>query len=440
MVRDEAVPRRGPTPEDDERLRSQIRAELDRQHAMPLARRTLELLAEAEVEPSPDEPGYRVIDRNGETRLIRDSDAGAEEGGDISAPMSLRSLVAELRERHPDLFAAPPEPETVDPVPLPPPEPPHDTLADVKAAGARLIETQSALARSLASHSAERGRTLATAAGGRFEGWRRQLGERFKARPTPAAVECDRIERSPVSESPEAVPPTPSAKPRGESALANLARRGRDVLPVIDRHTFDLHRIAFLGLAAATVLVFGWVVLTTLRGGDDGPDTPPQVAQNQNAQNQNVPKETPKPAAEARNDAAPRLPETKPPASVPEPAPEDAEAAPVDELPRNPGDLAGVPQVIDTATLRVSGMVIHLFGVEWVRGGQADELTKYIRGRSVTCRPAPGSSAFLCTIEGRDLSEVVLFNGGGRASSEASPDLVAAEDHARSERLGVWKR
>ena len=32
------------------------------------------------------------------------------------------------------------------------------------------------------------------------------------------------------------------------------------------------------------------------------------------------------------------------------------------------------------------------------------------------------------------------LNGGGRASPEASPELVAAEDHARSERLGVWKR
>jgi hypothetical protein len=54
--------------------------------------------------------------------------------------------------------------------------------------------------------------------------------------------------------------------------------------------------------------------------------------------------------------------------------------------------------------------------------------------------PAPGSSAHICTVEGRDLSEVVLFNGGGRASSEATPDLAAAEDHARTERLGVWKR
>jgi endonuclease YncB( thermonuclease family) len=51
-----------------------------------------------------------------------------------------------------------------------------------------------------------------------------------------------------------------------------------------------------------------------------------------------------------------------------------------------------------------------------------------------------GSEARLCAVDGRDLSEVVLFNGGGRASPEATPDLVAAEDHARAERLGVWAR
>ena len=98
------------------------------------------------------------------------------------------------------------------------------------------------------------------------------------------------------------------------------------------------------------------------------------------------------------------------------------------------------PDFIDTATLRVGGKVVRLFGVEWVRGGQADELSKYLRGRQVSCQPAPGSSAHICTVEGRDLSEVVLFNGGGRASAEATPDLAAAEDHARTERLGVWKR
>ncbi|MCE4223166.1 hypothetical protein HCU64_05340 [Methylobacterium sp. C25] len=436
-------PKRGPTPDDDERLRGLIRTELERQHAMPLARRTLELLAEAELEPTSEEPGYRVIDRNGETRLLRDSDAGAEDGGDVTAPMTLRGLVAELRERHPDLFATPPEPETVDTVPPPPPEPPHDTLADVKAAGARFVETQSALAKTLATNSAERGRTFATAASGRFESWRRQLGERFKARPEPAPAATATSEVA-KPKSPDFIPTIPPAEP---NTKGGLAQRGRAALTAIDWQAFDLHRLAFIGLAAATVLVIGVVVMMTLQRGDGRSTPTPQTAENRTE-----PKDEPKPATDAPKpsaedpkpaaDAAKPIPETRndPASRPPEPAPEDAEAAPVDEPPRKPNDLAGVPQVIDTATLKVAGKVIHLFGVEWVRGGQADELTKYIRGRSITCRPAQGSSAFLCTIEGRDLSEVVLFNGGGRASSEASPDLVAAEDHARTERLGVWKR
>ncbi len=169
--------------------------------------------------------------------------------------------------------------------------------------------------------------------------------------------------------------------------------------------------------------------------------------------------------------SAPRSPETaQPPATrqaqtaptpAPTPAPEPAQTARAPSVPDNvtpppEGDgrgdpepdapppaanaITGTVQVIDTATLKVGGKLLHLFGVEWVRGGQADELARYIGGRTVSCQPAPGSENMNCTVDGRDLSEVVLYNGGGRASPEASPELVAAEDHARSERLGVWKR
>jgi len=139
---------------------------------------------------------------------------------------------------------------------------------------------------------------------------------------------------------------------------------------------------------------------------------------------------------------APNSPASNPPAAAPDtvtPPPETGgESEPDTPLP--PNAVTGQTQVIDTATLKVGGKVVHLFGVEWVRGGQAEELARYIGNRPVTCQPAPGSTTMNCLVDGRDLSEVVLFNGGGRASPEASPELVAAEDHARSERLGVWKR
>lgn len=484
VARDEAEDGRGgqrledtpvstPTPDEDERLRGLIRAELDRQHAMPIARRTLELLAEADAEPIQDEPGYRVIDRNGETRLLRDRDAGPDDdANDVTSPLTLRDLVAELRERYPDLFSTPPEPEAVDPIPPPPPEPAHDSLAEVKAAGAHFVETQTTLAKSFAASSAERGRALANAASKCVEGWRMQLGEKLKADSAPTPVEGD----GPVEPVVGTMPPI-SASELGEAVadervesrdtnrritervstgafhLGDFIRHRRDALSAF--HLGDhvtLPRAVFAGLATATFLAIMLAVMTSGRHDTSmtASEPAPSNVEASRPSSSKIDgasdiKGTPQdvPGIEARNDnkPMPARPEAKPTPPELDPAPEDdPEAGPVDDAPRNPNDVAGIPEVIDTATLKLSGKVIHLFGVEWVRGAQSEELTKYLRGRSVTCRPAAGSSAFLCSVEGRDLSEVVLFNGGGRASSEASPDLVAAEDHARSERLGVWKR
>jgi endonuclease YncB( thermonuclease family) len=41
-------------------------------------------------------------------------------------------------------------------------------------------------------------------------------------------------------------------------------------------------------------------------------------------------------------------------------------------------------------------------------------------------------------VDDQDLSRVVLFNGGGRASGNATPDLRALEQQARSSRAGIW--
>jgi endonuclease YncB( thermonuclease family) len=99
-----------------------------------------------------------------------------------------------------------------------------------------------------------------------------------------------------------------------------------------------------------------------------------------------------------------------------------------------------VPEVIDTTTLRLEGNLIRLFGVEWARGGQTEDLVRYLRGRATTCRPTGAGDLYRCDVDGRDLSQVVLYNGGGRATADAPPELVAAENHAKAERLGVWKK
>jgi hypothetical protein len=43
-----------------------------------------------------------------------------------------------------------------------------------------------------------------------------------------------------------------------------------------------------------------------------------------------------------------------------------------------------------------------------------------------------------CRIGDQALSRVVLYNGGARASADASPELKTAEQQARSERAGIW--
>ncbi len=113
------------------------------------------------------------------------------------------------------------------------------------------------------------------------------------------------------------------------------------------------------------------------------------------------------------------------------------EAAP--PAPPPPRALAGVAEVVDTATLKLGGRVVRLFGVEWAKGGQAQDLTGYLAGRPVNCQPAAGDS-YQCAVDGHDLSEVVLYNGGGRASADATPDLVEAERRARTEKVGIWRK
>jgi endonuclease YncB( thermonuclease family) len=127
------------------------------------------------------------------------------------------------------------------------------------------------------------------------------------------------------------------------------------------------------------------------------------------------------------------------------PAPPPAEAAATGTIraetptPGVTGALRGVAEVLDTATLNVAGKVVRLFGVEWAKGaGEPDDLAAYLRGREVTCRPEGKADRYRCEVAGQDLSKVVLFNGGGLATPDATPELKAAEDHAKAQQLGVW--
>lgn len=393
-----AEARRATTSPDQDALRARIAEEVARQGVYPVARRTLALLAEAALVPDPRGSGYRVIDRTGAQRHVTEADGR-------TVPMDLAGLFSELRDRHPALFLPPP------PEPEPEPELLPEPTEDFRAATARFVGAQTVLARSLAARTAERGRGLAAALSARAAA--------LRPVPSPAA--------EPVPEAggtePGRAGPVPGRLRDGargvtgyvRGRLADSASRLREVAR--DRNTLRdalARPVVALGLAGLALVVL--VAVLAGRGGTGEEPVP----------------------AETRPQAQAQPPATTAPPSAPDMSPASPEETP--SKPARANEISGPVEVIDTATLRVGGKLVRLFGVEWVRGGQADELTRYLSGRSVTCQPVAGSEARLCSVDGRDLSEVVLFNGGGRASPEATPDLVAAEDRARAERLGVWAR
>lgn len=121
--------------------------------------------------------------------------------------------------------------------------------------------------------------------------------------------------------------------------------------------------------------------------------------------------------------------------SVP-PAPTPASQLPSDSRP-DPARMREPVVVLDTATLRIGHDLVRLAGVEGFTGQPADQMARYLAGRNVICE-APDLSGHRCRVGDRDLAEIVLSNGGGRAAATAPPLLRQAENDARSARLGIW--
>jgi endonuclease YncB( thermonuclease family) len=390
-----------------EQLQALIRAEIDRQRPVAVARRTLELLVESAIRRSDAPPGYQVVDRDGSPRTR--SVAGE------ALPLTLGDLVDELRRQHPTMFQPP-----AAPAPAPPAgDAPRDWIVVKPAAAPAPPAPPSRL---------------------------RDTLEGLAARLRPSAREPE------APAVPVAVPPVPP----GEGLKPGLARPQ----PLPGRGSSRRPLYAVLGGLA----VLG-VAYALLRGGGE-PAREAAVAQ---APVQGTGQVTGQGAGRSRSADA-RPPEAKPtearPAETKPPEKRTAEAKPAAEakgqeskgqeskgseakrepfetgalVPEAAGPVAGVAEVLDTATLRLGGRTLRLYGVEAARGAQASDLTGYLGGRPVNCQPSPAKTAWICTVDGHDLSEVVLYNGGGRATPEATPDLVEAERHARTGKLGIWAK
>ncbi|UHC19406.1 transglycosylase domain-containing protein [Methylobacterium currus] len=245
---------------------------------------------------------------------------------------------------------------------------------------------------------------------------------------------------------------TPEARRAASASLRHLGRDGRPVydrlvagpMPAAERRTALLGLLAGLarppestddpssrdGLFIGPVgdLLVGTYLsgAAAENGAGDGPEALFQDFSAQVAKARPAP-----PVSEAREGAR----ET---GSTTRPAPRPAWQNP-GERPTAAPALRGVPRVIDTGRLRLDGQSVRLAGVEGQGGTLAREFRQYLRRREVTCQPAGGADLYRCRAGDQDLSEVVLFNGAGRAAPGAPPDLQAAEASAKARKAGVWQ-
>jgi endonuclease YncB( thermonuclease family) len=383
--RDMAVEAEGrATPRD--RLRRLISEELDRRRPLEVSRSTLELLAETSVHlaEKDGELAYTVVDGEGNPRTRH------ENGRPVA--LSIRDLVAELHEKHPTLFepeqAAQPAGEEEAPARSGTGPGGRDWL-DVAGVGKAPDEASSAPAAGGARHPSPGERGVAVRDYGLF-GW---------------------------TVTPHPVGSADSTSPSGRGGLLRaLADKFRAVparifrepepapLPPIEpRRRIPPSRYVYAAVAGALALALLGPLLSRSPTREQ-PAEPPATG------------------------------------AVAEPEAQRAATTAPDQAAPPPAGLNGVPEVIDTATLRLGGKIVRLHGVEWARGGAAEDMRRYLAGREVDCELAAAPDRYRCRVGGQDLSKVVLFNGGGRASSDAPPELVAAEEHARTERLGVWGR
>ena len=100
----------------------------------------------------------------------------------------------------------------------------------------------------------------------------------------------------------------------------------------------------------------------------------------------------------------------------------------------------GAADVLDMATLAIRGKKIQLEGILGDDDRRAVRaLARFLRRREVICEPSGAPERYRCNVDGQNLSGVILSNGGARAAPDASAELLAAEDEARSARLGIWR-
>jgi endonuclease YncB( thermonuclease family) len=360
-----------------ERMRALIHAEVEKLNPTDDARRALELIIESSLRPTSADGELKL------TVIDANGQPRMIEKNGQQVPFTLHDLIDELRTIHPVLFKSTPKPAADEAVATPAHRPPSRVEQAPKRDWLKLDSREPAPEGKPASPLAARGLAQWRKGRIRFHGWSRKMSRTLNDSDAVAGV------RQGLTNS------IADSRERAQAFFDNLQAK-----PVSRRPGFALGAVA----AVLLLLAVGAFVLlrpeNTTQASTTGPSETGALASGQVASAQ--------------------VPAT-----------------------RSSGGrtLRGVPDVIDTATLSLNGEVVRLFGVEWAPGaGKPEDLTNYLQGREVTCEPAGGNDTYRCRVGEQDLSRVILYNGGGQPTAEATPELKAAADRAREAKIGVWNK
>jgi hypothetical protein len=117
--------------------------------------------------------------------------------------------------------------------------------------------------------------------------------------------------------------------------------------------------------------------------------------------------------------------------------PYDPRLAPAPDL---PDTVAGVTQVVDTATLTVNGQTVQLFGIKGESGIYAAQLQALINTQGGQVKCTLQGQAYTCMLaNGVDVARAGLYNGGARLSDDASSDYQAQAAAAQAAHRGIWR-
>jgi hypothetical protein len=392
-------------------VRALIRREVERAGPIDDARRSLELIAESSVRAAEHdgELVLEVVDEHGMPRRT-------EEGGTTRA-FTLPDLIQELRGKHPKLFkpGAGEDAMPAQPAPAAPtlrgravsedrPADETDPLPIVEAAGAVSPPAATPAERDWldVGSAAQSPRAALTSKVKALEATRRR---------TPSDA-IGAQGREPLG----AAMPEPKTG-GGDDRSVRWRDEPLEFADLDERFAERLPRLIGVAVVLVLLAVVPYLAYSAFFSGGSAEESVQDTVA-----------------------SAPASEETTSSVPAQQAAPEPKDASPLPETATEAADpLKGVPEVLDTATLVLDGKVIPLFGVEWVRGaGSPEELTRYLNGREVACDEAPSPGTYRCQVDSQDLSKVVLYNGGGRAKPDATPELKAAEDAARSAGRGVW--